>query len=201
MHKPHCVAIVDFVAGFASMATRTDAATSKAFTSEETPDEPIVVPPRAPLPDGVPNYVTARGLARLREELALLEAERARVADTALDDAEHDRRRKVDAARLADLAHRIASAVLVDPQRQPQDEVRFGATVTVRDDEGATTRYRIVGVDEADPATGTIAFLSPLARALTGLAVGDTTQLRTAGGERELTVDAISYDEDGAPPK
>lgn len=49
---------------------------SKAFTSEETPDDPIVVPARAPLPPGVPNYVTPRGLALLRAERATLEHER-----------------------------------------------------------------------------------------------------------------------------
>ena len=51
---------------------------SKAFTDEETAGPEPVVPPRAPLPPGVPNYVTARGLALLRAELASLQAERAK---------------------------------------------------------------------------------------------------------------------------
>ena len=160
-----------------------------------------MVPPRAPLPVGVPNLVTTRGLSLLRDELAALERERAALAEASSDDAERERRRKVNAARLGALLHRIASAERVDPRRQPHDEVRFGATVTVRDHDGTTARYRIVGVDEADPAMGTIAFLSPLARALTGLAVGDTARVRTASGERELTVEAIAYDPDAAPLK
>lgn len=157
-----------------------------------------MVPPRAPLPSGVPNYVTARGHALLREELALLERERNRI-DAALDEAERDRRRKVTGARIAALQSRIATAVLVDPRHQPHDEVRFGAMVRVRDEDGRASRYTIVGVDEAAPAEGRIAFLAPLAVALTGLAVGDTARLRTAGADQELVVEAIAY-EDGAEP-
>jgi transcription elongation factor GreB len=114
-----------------SDAARACRTTSKAFTSEETPDDPIVVPPRAPLPTGVPNYVTARGLALLRAELAALESERAALATAPLDEGGRDRRLAVLNARLAELTSRIASAELVDARRQRRDVVRFGATVTV----------------------------------------------------------------------
>jgi transcription elongation factor GreB len=73
--------------------------------------------------------------------------------------------------------------------------VRFGATVTVRDEDGVLLRYTIVGVDEAAPAEGRIAFLAPVARALTGLRVGDVATLRTASGEHALTIEAITWDE------
>jgi len=96
---------------------------------------------------------------------------------------------------------RIASAQLVDPRRQSHDEVRFGATVTLRHEDGATARWTIVGVDEADPAHGRIAFLAPLARALTGLRVGDAGTLRTANGEASLEVVAIDYDGAAPSPK
>jgi transcription elongation factor GreB len=182
-----------------SEAARACRPTSKAFTSEETSDDPIVVPPRAPLPSGVPNYVTARGLALLREELAVLESERAALAAAPLDEGALDRRLAVLNARLADLTARIASAQLVDARRQRRDVVRFGATVTVSDENGATLRYTIVGVDEAAPAEGRIAFLAPVARALTGLRVGDVATLRTGSGERTLTVEAIAWDEETEP--
>jgi len=171
---------------------------SKAFTSEETPDDPIVVPPRAPLPDGVPNYVTARGLALLRTELATLERDRAALT-AAPDEGDRARRLAVHAARLAALSARIASARLVDPRQQPHDDVRFGATATLRREDGRTERYTIVGVDEADPAQGRIAFLAPLARAITGLRIGDSGTLRTANGEEALEVVAIAYDDDPEP--
>lgn len=169
-------------------------ATSKAFTNEETPDEPIVVPPRPPLPAGVPNYVTARGLELLRCELAELEAERARLGTATSDEAERTRRLALNAGRLADLSRRVASARLVDPRLQPQDEVRFGATVSLRTQNGEIRRYRIVGVDEAAPAEGRIAFLAPLAGAILGLRVGDAATLQTASGEQVLEVDAITYE-------
>ena len=166
---------------------------SKAFTSEETPDDPIVVPPRAPLPAGVPNFVTLRGLGLLRTELATLEQERATFS-TIDDDSERARRLGINAARTAALAERIATASVVDPTQQSHDDVRFGATVTLRRGHGTTEHWTIVGVDEADPTHGRIAFLSPLARAVTGLAVGDVSMLRTANGEEELEVVAIDYD-------
>lgn len=166
---------------------------SKAFTSEETPDDPIVVPPRAPLPTGVPNYVTARGLELLRTELAMLEQERVGLTATT-EDTERTRKLAINAARAAALGERIASAQLVDPRRQSHDDVRFGATVTLRREDGTTARWTIVGVDEADPAHGRIAFLAPLARAVTGLRVGDAGTLRTANGEEALEVVAIDYD-------
>jgi transcription elongation factor GreB len=167
---------------------------SKAFTRDDAPETPLVVPPRAPLPDGVPNYVTARGLALLRAELGELELERAAIAADTGDDAEERTRRLArHTARIADLASRVASARLVDPTRQPHDEVRFGATVTLRSESGEERRYTIVGVDEADPAAGRIAFLAPIARAVIGLREGETATLRTARGEETLAVIAISY--------
>jgi transcription elongation factor GreB len=163
---------------------------SKAFTSEETVDDPVIVVPRSPLPAGVPNYVTRRGLALLRAELEDLESERASL-DSASDGAA---RLAVLAARAAELAARIGSAVEVDESLQPSDEARFGATVTVRDETGSERRYKIVGVDEANAREGRVAFVSPLARALLGRRVGDTTALRTPRGEEELEVVAVSYE-------
>ena len=163
-------------------------AVSKAFTKDDAAGE-VVVPPRAPLPEGVPNYVTPRGLAALREEHARLAAERARAeaagdanALAALNE------------RVALLEDRIARAELVDPGTQPHDEVRFGATVTLCDAQGAEKRWRIVGVDEADPARGAVAFTSPLARALLGKIVGDEARVRTPAGPEDVEIVRIDYE-------
>jgi transcription elongation factor GreB len=167
---------------------------SKAFTKDDAPQAPLVIPPRAPLPPGTPNYVTARGIALLRAELAELEAERARLNG---DERDPERARKlvVTDARIADLAARIATASVVDPRGQPRDRVRFGATVTLRtlsgDSAGEERRFVLVGVDEAAPAAGRVAFLAPIARAIMGLRVGDTATLRTPEGEQLLEVAAI----------
>lgn len=166
------------------------AAVSKAFTDEEAGEPPRIIPPRAPLPPGVPNYVTARGLARLREELAALAAER---ASAAAEPASPERVQQlaVLAKRRAELEQRIASAELVPPP-ESRDTVRFGASVRVSG-EGGVRSYRIVGVDEADASLGDIAFVSPLARALLGRSVGDAVRLRAPRGEEELEIVAIEY--------
>lgn len=164
---------------------------SKAFTSEETPDEPTRVAPRAPLPPGVDNFVTGRGLALLRAEHRSLLAERARIGGLA-DDA-RPRALAAWTQRLGQLEQRLASAVLVDVTAQPTGEVRFGAKVALIGEAGRERSYQIVGVDEAEPEQGRIAFVSPLARALLGLKVGDVTIVRTPRGEEELEVVAIDY--------
>ena len=96
------------------------------------------------------------------------------------------------AQRRADLEQRITSAEVVPLPPEPRDKVRFGATVTV-DGAGGLRRYRIVGVDEADAARGKLAFVSPLARALLGAAVGATIRLRAPRGEQELEIIAVEY--------
>jgi transcription elongation factor GreB len=173
---------------------------SKAFTRDDASDTPLVVPPRAPLPPGTPNYVTARGLHLLREELAILEAERThRTADR---DGDPDRGRAlaVLTARVNELSARLAQARVVDPRDQPHDEVRFGATVRLRTVEGAGSgeerTVQIVGVDEADAAAGRVAFVAPIARAVLGLRLGETTTLALARGEDILEVTGIMYEVD-----
>jgi len=164
---------------------------SKAFTDEEAAELPRVVPPRAPLPEGIPNYVTEAGFALLRAEFAGLEAERA-AAEREPEAAGRTQGLAALAHRRAELEERIASAEVVPLPPEPRDKVRFGATVTVGG-AGGVRRYRIVGVDEADAALGKIAFVSPLARALLGSAVGDTARLRAPRGEEELEIIAVEY--------
>jgi transcription elongation factor GreB len=160
---------------------------SKAFTRDEADGTPLVVPPRAPLAEGVTNYVTQRGLACLREELERLEAERAASSDPHTV--------ATLGARISELGARIATAVTVDPATQSHDEVRFGATATVRTESGEVRRYQVVGVDEADVEHGRVAFVAPLARALLGKEVGDTARVRTPRGIEKLEVIAISYED------
>jgi transcription elongation factor GreB len=164
---------------------------SKAFTHEDGADAPLIVRPRAPLPPGVPNYVTPRGLALLRDELAALQAEHAR-AERELDGTDRTHALAALSARRAELEQRLASAEVVPAPDPPSDTVRFGATVTVEGESGAR-RYAIVGVDEADASRGLIAFVSPLARALLGRSVGDTVRLQAPRGDEELEIVAIDY--------
>ena len=139
----------------------------------------------------MPNYVTARGLAALRDERVRLDAERSR-GESAGDPA------AVAAlvARIADLDGRIGSAVVVPaPAPEVQGTIRFGASVTVDSGAGSERRHQIVGVDEADAALGRIAFTAPLARALLGRCVGELAEVDTAHGVERWLIRAITYDE------
>jgi transcription elongation factor GreB len=156
---------------------------SKAFTKEDSEASAPRVAPRPPLPDGVPNYVTPRGLELLRQEKRALEAARAALREEPAASA----RLASLAARWVELEQRLASAECIEPKAEP-DAVRFGSHVVLRDDQGRELRYQIVGVDEAEPAAGRIAFLSPVARALLGAEVGDRVRLQRPGGARDLIV-------------
>ena len=57
------------------------------------------------------------------------------------------------------------------------NEIRFGSSFTVRRADGRVQSFRIVGEDEADPAAGSISYVSPLARAVSGKAVGDVLSI------------------------
>jgi transcription elongation factor GreB len=154
---------------------------SKAFTKDDGPTAAEVQRHRPPLPPGVPNYVTLRGLRTLRDELATLGHVPQGPDHHAL------------AARRTELEQRIATAVLVPPPAN-RGEVRFGATVTVRDDDGNARVVSIVGVDESHPAAGLVAFVAPLARALLGHHVGDVVTVRAPGGEEGLAILSVDYD-------
>jgi len=126
-----------------------------------------------------PNLVTAEGLMQIEAQVARLDAAHAS-AQAAGDRSEM-------AATARDLRYwsaRLASAELVPP---PADytQVQFGSKVTIERGDGRTQTYRIVGEDEADPAKGSISYVSPLARALAGKSVGDT--VKVAGSEAEIT--------------
>ena len=163
---------------------------SRAFAKDDGPDEPPVVAPRAPLPAGVANYVTPRGLALLRDEREALAARRAAADADHSDEAERSRRLSVLAARLTALNERLARVQLVEPR--PSETARFGATV-VFEQAGTARTVTIVGVDEADAAVGLVAFTAPVARALTGKKAGDAATVQTAAGAEPVTVVAVSY--------
>lgn len=164
---------------------------SKAFTREDESAAPLVVRPRAPLPDGAPNYVTRRGLAQLHAELTALRAEQPAV-EGGFEDAGSRRKQAALSEHRTALEARIASAEVVAPPLEPDGTVRFGALVTVTTGD-RRRQYTIVGVDEADAARGRISFVSPLAQALLGREVGDAFPFRTPRGEEDLEVVSIAY--------
>ena len=70
----------------------------------------------------------------------------------------------------------------------------FGATVRVADEDGNEKTYRIVGIDEADPARGQVSWIAPLSKALMGAKEGDVVTLRTPKGEEELEILSVRFE-------
>ena len=170
---------------------------SRAFTKEDDAQQPPIIPPRAALPPGTPNYVTPQGLELLRAELAALEAERAQAEANRDNDADRTRQLSLFNGRLSDLTARIASAKVVDPRQQPAQEARFGATVTLRTVSGGKPglerKFTLVGVDEASVAEGKVAFVAPIAKAVQGAKLGQRVTLRLGPKEEVVEVAAITY--------
>lgn len=155
---------------------------SVAFTKEEDSEAAAANLPDRPISPH-PNLVTAQGLALL--DAALAAAKAAYSAAQAAGEVKTDRTAMARATRdLRYYSARRASAQLIDPERQTE-RVAFGAAVTLERDDGRVQTYRIVGEDEADPAQGSISYLSPLAKAVLGKAVGDAVAV--AGHELEVT--------------
>jgi len=165
---------------------------SRGFVKEDDQEEVPMVPQRAFLPDGVPNFVTPAGMEQLLAEKQALVLDR----ETISTENENERRIAVNFinAKLQLLESRIADARIIDPEGQPPDEVRFGATVTLNI--VATTRiqvFQIVGVDEADISKGKISFLSPLAKALINKKTGEKISLKPDKGEAVFEIVKIAY--------
>jgi transcription elongation GreA/GreB family factor len=152
---------------------------SRAFVKEQDDAGGEALPDR--LISEHPNLVTREGLAQIEAEVARLT--QAHAAAQAEED------RALAAATARDLRYwksRQQSAELVTPPADPE-HVHFGSTVSVERDDGRKQTFRIVGEDEADPAKGTIPYVSPLARALSGKSVGDVVKV----GDGEVEILAI----------
>jgi transcription elongation factor GreB len=129
-----------------------------------------------PLAAGAVARLAASGAATDRDEQAL----------------QRRRLREID-RRIEYLSRMLARLEVVDPAAQRGERVLFGARVTVRRQDGSRQVYRIVGVDEADPARGKVSWVAPLARALLGRSPGEAAVLRLPEGEQKLHILAVEY--------
>ncbi|MBE0612296.1 MAG: transcription elongation factor GreB [Burkholderiales bacterium] len=179
---------------------------SKAFTKEQDGAEEDEPAPEPEQPQGVKNYITPAGYARMQAELKrLLDVDRPETVNAvhwaALngDRSENGdyiygkkRLREID-RRIRFLIKRMEIAEVVDSAGQDQDRVFFGATVSVRDAGGELRSLSIVGMDEVDPTRGRVSWVSPIARALIKAREGDTVMLRTPAGAEQLEVVEVRY--------
>ena len=151
--------------------------------------------------------MTAEGLARLEEELRILRSEErpsviraiaeARAHGDLSENAEYHAAREKQSfieGRIAELESVVPASEVVDVAKMTGEQVRFGAWVTIVDEESEDEKtYRIVGAYEADMKDGSISISSPLARALTGKSVGDSVEVPAPGGSRSVEITAVRF--------
>jgi len=185
---------------------------SKAFTKEDDAglEEREEAAAAAPAPSGGKRYITPEGMKRVQAELERLwTVERPRVVNevsnaAAMGDRSENAEYIYGKKKLGEIDRRMRYlATLVDRltvveiprERAAADDgkVFFGAWVTVEDEDGVETTYRIVGPDETDARTRRVSVESPLARALLGKRVGDEVDFRRPKGPTVLTLVAVRY--------
>lgn len=163
---------------------------SRGFVKEDDQEEAPIIPPRAALPVGETNYVTPNGLKELKNEEEALIEERANLDKQ--NDTERRRAQAVIDGKLKLLRERISTARLLKPDDQPADEVRFGALIELLQN-GNKQEFQIVGVDEANVKKQKIAFVAPIAKAVTGKKVGDKVDFKLGEETRKLEILKITY--------
>lgn len=151
--------------------------------------------------------MTPKGLASLEDEFRQLRTvERPAIIRAIAEAREHGdlsenaeyhaarERQSFIEGRITELEDIISRAQVIDATGFDGDMVRFGATVTLADeDNDEESVYQIVGVHEAEIRTGHISIQSPLARALIGKHVGDQVEVSTPGGSKSYEVVDVRY--------
>ena len=156
-----------------------------------------------------PRYITPDGFARIRAEYEqLFGVERPKLVEVISwaagngDRSENGdyiygrkRLREID-RRLGYLSKVMKEAKVVDPSSQAgTEQVRFGATVELVDEEDSRRTLTLVGNDETDASAGRIGWGAPIARALIGARVGDERIVRLPTGEKSYEILSIRYPE------
>ena len=151
--------------------------------------------------------MTAAGYNRLQEELKHLKSvERPNVIKAIAEAREHGdlsenaeytaarERQSFSEGRVAELEDKISRAEVIDPAKLSGNTVKFGATVTLADeDTDEETTYQIVGQDESDIKNGLLSIQAPLARALINKSVGDSVEVSTPGGSKLYEIVTVAF--------
>ncbi len=151
--------------------------------------------------------MTAQGWASLEEELKHLKTvarpdvirsiaearEHGDLSENAEYHAARERQSFIE-GRVAELEDKMARAEVIDIATLSGDTVKFGATVTLVDeDTDEKIRYQLVGELEADVKGGRLAITAPLARAIIGKQVGDSVEVNTPKGEKSYEILKVAY--------
>ena len=151
-----------------------------------------------------PTYLSRKGLEKLQAELEHLKSvirhqvaekiQQSRERGGSTGDAEYEEA-KNDLAftegRILTLEDLVNNAVIIDESDGKRDTVEVGATVTVKNPSGQTTKYTITGSTEADPPQGKISNISPMGKSLLGKKVGEIAEVNAPSGKIKLEVVSI----------
>lgn len=162
---------------------------SRAFVKEDDFEAVEELPerPRSPYP----NYITPRGLQNLQTRCRTL-AEQHRALAASDDLASLNRRRQLE-RELHDLRTSLQSAIVIDPAGQVHDDIRFGATVELLDEQGRIHHFTLVGEEEICVAQGLISWVSPLGKSLIGKQAGDIVVWERPLGNAALEILSFRY--------
>jgi len=165
---------------------------SRGFVKEDDQEEVPIVPQRAYLPEGVTNFVTPFGMSQLLAEKQMLVNEK-----NNLNNANENEKRialNYINVKLQLLNNRIVEAKIVNLNEQPQNEIRFGAMITLKIEASKNIQtFQIVGVDEADISKRKVSFISPIAKVLINKIIGDKVILKQAKKDIVFEIIDISY--------
>ena len=151
--------------------------------------------------------MTAAGYAALEAELRRLTAvERPRIIQAISEARSHGdlsenaeyhaakEQQGLNEARIAEIEEKLGRAEIIDLSKVSGDTVKFGATVTLVDEDTEEERsYQIVGEMESDVKAGRISIGSPMARALIGKRVGDSVEVATPRGARSYEIIGLRF--------
>ena len=151
--------------------------------------------------------MTVQGYAALEAELKTLKSEERPAVIAAISEARSHgdlsenaeyhaakERQSLIEGRIAELEDKLARADVIDTSRLKGSTVKFGAKVTVLDEDTEETFvYKIVGDDEASVAEGKISISSPIARAMIGKTKGDMIEVTAPGGARSYEIAKVEY--------
>ena len=151
--------------------------------------------------------MTIEGFKRLEEDLHRLKSvERPRIIQQISDAREHGdlsenaeyhaakEAQGLNEARVAEVEDKLSRAEVIDITKLSGDTVKFGATVTLEDeDSGEKVKYKIVGDTEANVRDGKVSISSPIARALIGKSKGDSAEVTTPKGSRSYEILKLEF--------
>ena len=149
-------------------------------------------------PEGSRNLWKELGRLKKKDRPRIIEAiAEARAHGDLSENAEYHAARERQSfieGRVRELEDKLSRAEIIDVSKLSGKEIKFGATVTLADEETDEKKtYQLVGADEADVNNGRLSITSPVARALIGRGIGDSVHVETPSGGRSYEVIKINY--------